>query len=95
MKIEISSNTVTIDGNIKSVSDFQAIKQNMDSIVGTHKHIILNIKDSLSITSSVIGYLNKLVLKDNIDINMHVGDPQLMELLDDLSLTSTFKARKA
>ena len=94
MNIETSSNTVTIIGNIKSISDFQEIKQSVDALINRHKSIIINITNSLSITSSVIGYFNKLVLKDNIDLYMKVGDEQLLHLLDDLNLVSTFKARK-
>jgi hypothetical protein len=95
MEIETSSNSVTITGNIKSINDFQNIKQIVDSVVLQHKHININIVNSLSITSSVIGYLNKLVLKDNIDIRMHVGNEQLLHLLDDLNLISTFKAKRS
>ena len=95
MDIQVSSSEVIINGNIKSVGDFQAIKQELDRMVTQHKTIQINIVDSLSITSSVIGYLNKLVLKDNIRINMKVGNSQLLELLDDLSLRSTFNAKKA
>ena len=95
MEISVSSNTITIDGNIKSVSDFQEIKQAADNIITQHKNLVLNINDSLSITSSVIGYLNKLVLKDGIDIHMNIGDDQLLHLIEDLNLTSTFKAKKA
>jgi hypothetical protein len=94
MELQISSNTLVVIGNIKSISDFQEIKHAIDSIVAEHKHIILNIVDSLSITSSVIGYLNKLVLKDNIDLNVFVGNEQLYHLLDDLNLVSTFKAKR-
>jgi hypothetical protein len=95
MEIETLSNTIKITGNIKSVSDFQNIKERVESLILQHKHINVNIVDSLSITSSVIGYLNKLVLKDNIDIQMHVGNEQLLHLLDDLNLISTFKAKRA
>ena len=69
MEISISSNIVTIEGNMKSISDFQIIKQNIDGVIENNKSLIINIVDSLSITSSIIGYLNKLVLKDNIDID--------------------------
>jgi ABC-type uncharacterized transport system fused permease/ATPase subunit len=72
MDILVSSNTVTLKGNIKSINDYQQIKQTMDNLITTHKHIILNIVDSISIISSVIGYLNKLVLKDNIDLQINV-----------------------
>ena len=94
MEISVSSNVVKIKGNIKSISDFHIIKQNINDIILNNKSLILNIIDSLSITSSVIGYLNKLVLKDHIDIHMNVGNEQLLHLLDDLNLTSTFKAKK-
>lgn len=94
MEIEASSNNITIKGNIKSVSDFQHIKQVVDGVVASYKEININIIDSLSITSSIIGYLNKLVLKDNINIYMNVGNDQLLHLLDDLNLVSTFKAKR-
>ena len=94
MEISIESSSITITGNIKSISDFQEIKQSVDSVIANSKSIVLNIVDSLSITSSIIGYLNKLVLKDNIDIHMNIGDEQLLHLLDDLNLVSTFKAKR-
>ncbi|DAB28352.1 MAG: hypothetical protein A2513_05595 [Sulfurimonas sp. RIFOXYD12_FULL_33_39] len=95
MEIEASSNNIVINGNIKSVSDFQHIKQIIDSVIANnYKEININIIDSLSITSSIIGYLNKLVLKDNINIYMNVGNDQLLHLLDDLNLVSTFKAKR-
>ena len=94
MNIETNMSTVTISGNIKSVSDFQTIKSTLDTTVTKHDSIILEIPDSLSITSSVIGYINKLVLKDKIRITMNIGNSQLMDLLNDLNLASVFNAKK-
>jgi len=94
MDISTSDNTITIVGNIKSVSDFQDIKTAIDAVVRHHDSIKLKVVDSLSITSSVIGYLNKLILKDKINMVLEVGDKQLMDLLEDLNLTELFKARK-
>ncbi len=94
MDISSSANTVKITGNIKSISDFQSIKSTIDAIKDSTSTITLDIRDSISITSSVIGYLNKLVLKDSIDLNMKVANAQLMELLNDLNLTGTFKAKR-
>ena len=94
MQVTMSSNTLTIVGNIKSVNDYQDIKTSLNSIVDDFKEINVIIKDSLSITSSVIGYLNKLVLKDGVKINMSIGNAQLLELLEDLNLNSVFNARK-
>ena len=95
MEISTSANIVTITGNIKSVGDFQTIKSTLDSFTISNKSIVIDIVDSISITSSVIGYLNKLILKDGILLNMKIGNPQLMALIEDLNLTGTFKARKA
>ena len=94
MEISATSNIITIVGNVKSVNDFQKLKSCVDNVVAQHKHIVINLNDSLSITSSVIGYFNKLVLKDKIDIQMNIGNPQLLELLDELGLVSVFKAKK-
>jgi len=95
MEITTSGNTVTIKGNIKSVANYQEIKSTIENIVvGGSTSITIYIVDSLSITSSVIGYFNKLVLKDKINLSLKVGNKQLMDLLDDLNLTSVFKATK-
>lgn len=95
MQIASSSNIVTITGNIKTVKDFQEIKSLLESVVSKYKDLTLHIQDSISITSSVIGYLNKLVLKDNINLKMKIGNAQLLELIQELHLTTTFKATKA
>ena len=95
MEISTSNNTVTITGNIKTVNDFQEIKQSLDTLTARQKNITINIKESLSITSSVIGYFNKLILKDKVTIQMNIGNNQLLELFDELNLSSTFKAKKA
>jgi len=95
MDILSESNIVTISGNIKSVTDYQRIKDTIDTLIITHKSIIIEIKDSISITSSIIGYFTKLVQKEGIDLSIKVGDESLMELFDDLNLISLFKVRKA
>jgi hypothetical protein len=94
MNISSTSNIVTIEGNIKTVSDYQGIKATIDSVASQYANITINVLDSISITSSVIGYLNKLVLKDKINISMNIGNEQLIELFDDLNLISIFKVKK-
>ena len=78
MEIQASGSTVTINGNIKSISDFQEIKSTLDKVVAENSSIVLKIEDSISITSSVIGYFNKLILKDNIKIDMQIGNDDLI-----------------
>jgi hypothetical protein len=94
MELSTTPNSLTISGNIKSISDFQSIQTKLDSIINNEKTISVNIVDSISIISSVIGYFNKLVLKDKIDLQINVGSDELLDLLDDLNLTDTFKVKK-
>ena len=94
MEISSSSNIVTIKGNIKSIGDFQEIKNSIDTLINTHKNLIIELKESISITSSVLGYFNKLILKDGIKISLHVKDIQLISLLDDLNLSQVFNIKK-
>jgi len=94
MDIVVSGNTVTITGNIKTIGDYQAIKDTLEKLVGGSNNIIIIIKDSISITSSVIGYLTKLVQKDNIDIQIRVGDANLYELFDEINLVQLFRVSR-
>lgn len=94
MQVTTSLNSVNIVGNIKSIQDYQEIRRVLSDLTIKYNEITIVIENSLSITSSIIGFLNKLVLKDGIKITMKVGNSQLMELLEDLSLTSTFNVGK-
>ena len=95
MEISNTGSTATVIGNIKSISDLQSIKQCLDDMIQSHTSITLKITDSISITSSVIGYLIKLIHKDNIYIKMVVGDERLYDLLDELSLVTTFNVKRS
>lgn len=94
MDISTNANKISITGNIKSNQDFQNIKNSVDSVITSHKSITVDVKDSMSFTSSTIGYFNKIILKDKIDVHINVGDKALYNLLDDLNLTAVFKLRK-
>jgi hypothetical protein len=93
MEITTQDDTTHILGNIESINDFASIKKAIDKQTQTHKKIKIFLIDSLSITSSVIGYLNKLVQGDKIDIELFVSNNQLLELLKDLKLTDIFKVK--
>jgi len=94
MEVVNSANGITIQGNIKSVKDLQTIKESLDVLQKINSSIIVTIEDSITITSSVIGYFNKLVLKDKIDLQLKVGNSELIDLLTDLNLVQTFKVTK-
>ncbi len=94
MEIKVMGSSIKIFGNIKSIGDFQLIKSTIDGIIREHKSITIEVVDSLSMTSSVIGYLNKLVHSDKINLSLRVGNVQLLALLDDLKLTHIFKVSR-
>jgi len=54
----------------------------------------LEVLDSLSMPSSVIGFFVKLVNRDKIALTMAIHDPRLFELLEELGLDRLFGARK-
>jgi len=88
------SNELTISGNIKSIEDSMEIKNAINALQKKgSKSILLRIRDSFSMTSTVIGYLMKLVNLDNITISMVVGDERLYQLLEELSLVHSFNVR--
>jgi hypothetical protein len=95
MEISTAGSSVIIKGNIKSVSDYQSIKSTLDALIDTNRAITIEIRDSISITSSIIGYFTKLVQKEGIDLSIKVGNPSLIELFEDLNLITLFKVKKA
>jgi hypothetical protein len=87
-------NELSIVGNIKSIEDGIEIKNALTSLQKTGAgSILLKIKDSFSMTSTVIGHLMKLVNIDKVNISLAVGDERLYQLLDELSLVQLFNVR--
>lgn len=92
MTLTTNGTTITIEGNIKSQQDFNAIKNAVESI-SEAKTIQFNLIDTMSMTSSVIGFLTKIILKDKIAISMSINDERLYSLLSDLNLLQTFNVK--
>ena len=95
MQIErTNSAELTITGNIKSIEDSIQIKEAINAIRkdGTQS-LRMNIKDSFSITSTVIGNLMKLVHHDKVNLSVTVGDQRLYDLLVELNIAQVFNAR--
>lgn len=92
--IKNSQNELTILGNIKTIDDYQAIRTATMALVnGGSTQIVYVMQDSLAMTSSVIGFLVKLVRHDKIQVSIQVHDIRLLELLEELALTELFRAR--
>ena len=94
MEIKREGNRLIITGNIKSIEDYEKIRNELESIKQTNNYIHIDIKNSISITSSFIGYLYKLIEKNKINLSMEVGNNTLYEILEDLDLINKFNVRK-
>jgi len=94
MTIKEQGNILNIEGNIKSIEDFEQIKTAVDGVLNVYDSIILNIKDSISLISSVIGYLMKLTKNEDKRIYVNVGSDDLYNLLDELNLVNEFFLKK-
>jgi len=94
MQIEKSGAAeLTIIGNIKSIEDSDAIKRHIGMLAASGANSIsLKIADSFSMTSSVIGFLMKLVHRDKVRLSISIRDERLFTLLQELNLVSTFNA---
>lgn len=86
---------VTVLGHIKSIEDYQKIKDTVKSLVSDgNKSIVVKIPDSMSMTSSVIGYFLKLINRDHVKISMLVKDERLYNILDAMKLIAVFDVQK-
>lgn len=97
MQIEkTGASELTITGNIKSIEDSAMIKRQIVALVEKGaREVVLNIVDSFSMTSSVIGYLMKLVHHDKVKLSVNIKDRRLHELLGELNLIAPFNVRTA
>jgi hypothetical protein len=96
MEIKVIKPTeIVISGNIKTVSDYLEIKGTVSSLLKeSGQDLEVSLPDSVSITSSVIGYFLKLVYQDGIKLRVLVGDQRLFKLLEDLRLAEAFCVAK-
>jgi|SRR5208283_1340760 len=96
MKIKATgASEITVTGHIKSIEDYQEIKFAVRNLIDKGKDAVsIKIPDSLSMTSSVIGFLLKLIFVDKVKISMCVKDERLFSLLDVLNLITVFNVTK-
>ena len=94
MDIEQVNNEIVITGNIKSIEDSIQIKETISAVLRQGSaNVFLRIKDSFSMTSTVIGFLMKLVNYDKVQLSLVVGDNRLYVLLEELNLLRIFNVR--
>lgn len=94
MKISVDSNSIIIEGNIKSLTEVREINSAMEQLSKGTKEIKLVLKDSLSFPSSLIGYLIKAIKQNGIKISVLIKDSRVYETLSDLGMIELFNVKK-
>ena len=90
-----NENTIEIIGNVKTIDDYEQIRHIIDSMVNYGiKDIHFKLLNSFSLTSSVIGYLIKIINLENVTLTTYVSDERLMKLLNSLNLKALFNVRQ-
>ncbi len=84
-------NTIEIEGVIKTIANAESVIDALKTI--NSDYIILKVKDSFGMPSSIIGYLVKLK-DEGKQISLEIGSDILYELLDNLNLIHTFNVKK-
>jgi len=82
------NNTLVITGEMKTIENYETINQGAESVT-------IEVKDSLTITSSIIGLFTKTVHGDGLKINLVIHSDRLYNLLEDLNLIVVFNVQKA
>lgn len=94
MEMSKNGTEVVVTGNVKTIDDSMALRQEIQQLVdGGAAGITLRFQDSFALPSAVIGYLMKLVNRDKVRLTLLATDQRLYDLLEELQLTGTFGVR--
>ncbi len=92
--IKNSPKSIQIEGNIKGLSDLQQIKSEVESYnLSQGDAFTIEIIDSFSMPSAMIGYLLRIIEQDKIKLTLVIYDKRLTELLADLNLKEVFNIK--
>jgi len=85
-----------INGEMKTIEDYTGLKNALNTIINQGgESVTIEIKDSMTITSSIIGLFTKTVHGDGLKIKLVVHSDRLYNLLEDLNLITIFNVTKA
>lgn len=91
----IEGNEIAIKGNIKTIGDYQELKGHVNKLIDAgEKDIHIKIIDSYTVTSSVVGFLFKVINLNLAKISIEVRDERLYRIFDDLRLVEAFNVSK-
>lgn len=95
MRIDTRESDLTILGNIGAMESSMEIKDAAEDLLFRTKAEALNINiaDSCTISSTLIGFLLKIALVDRIRVSVNVGNESLFRLMEDLELTNVLNVK--
>jgi hypothetical protein len=95
MQIECpNKNTIRLRGEVRTIENYTEIKTAVTSFIASgEKDLIIEITDSMTITSSIIGFFTKIIHRDGINLSLLIHDQRLFSLLEDLNLIKLFNVR--
>jgi len=84
-----------ITGEMKTIENYSSIKAALLELVNNGiTSVVIEIKDSMTITSSIIGLFTKTVHGDGMKISLLISSDRLFNLLEDLNLVTVFNVKK-
>lgn len=93
--VETGNSEITIRGNVKTIDDYLEIKEFIKGFLERDiQSLVINIPDSISITSALLGLLLRLVYEEKIKITIKVGQESLYTLLEVMNLINVFNVRR-
>jgi hypothetical protein len=96
MQIECpNKNTIRLRGEVRTIENYTEIKTSVTNFIASgEKDLIIEITDSMTITSSIIGFFTKIIHRDGINLSLLIHDQRLYSLLEDLNLIKLFNVRR-
>ncbi|MBO8143945.1 MAG: hypothetical protein H0Z16_05100 [Thermodesulfobacterium sp.] len=92
ISLNVKNNEVIVSGDVVSISDYWLIKEKVINLVEKgNKEIIITFNDAEFLSSSIIGFFLKLVLKDRINLKLKAKNPQFRSFMEILGLVKTFQ----
>jgi ABC-type transporter Mla MlaB component len=92
MEVTTKNNKMIISGQVKTMEHYKYIKDRLNKLLQDKTNEIeVEITDSMSLPSSVLGLFLKTVHQDNIKISLIVHNENLITLLNELNLTNQFE----
>lgn len=88
---------IQVEGAIKTIEENQKVKSAIDDVIQNDPKAVIDIylKNTDVITSSLIGFLIKMIYGENLKITIYAGSEKLYTLIEKLNLIDTLNIKKS